>query len=145
MPWLTTWRCRACRSVGVGQGIDEIIRHHERRPFEVFEVQVHVLLAGRQAALLAAARPAMAFAPVADAADVHIPHPRLAIVARGEGPEKAVELRQEDGIVIDRFPRSVRTGRLAHPVVTALGPRLHDPARSRDTAVPDGPYWSRCN
>src|SRR6185436_9857019 len=70
-------------------------------------------------------------APIANAADIHVAHPRLPIVPRRKRREKPLQLFEENRIVEPRLPRAVGTDGLAVAIMSPLGARLLDPARRR--------------
>ena len=113
----------------VGERVHVVVADDQWRHLEVLQVQVHVLLARLVAVLLAAARVGVSLAPVADAADIDVAQPRLAVVARGERPQEVLQLLQKDRIVERRLPGPVRPDRLAVAVVAPLGSGLHHPFR----------------
>ena len=113
----------------IPERIDIIVADHEPRLLEMLEIQIHVRLAQGKSAFLAAARRGVALAPVADAADVHVTHPRFAVVARGKHGQEPVELLQKDRIAIVGFPRSGGADGFALVIEAALRSRVHDPAR----------------
>ena len=114
---------------GLVQGLDIVVRDDELGALEMLQVKINVLFPHGEGQVLAAAGPAMPLTPVADAANVEISHPRLAIVARGEGGQESVELGKKDGVIEHRFPRSFRPGGLPHLVIASLRAGFHHPAR----------------